>query len=332
MGTRISKIDYYLPERVLTNRQLAQEFPEWDSSKIEEKVGIRERHIVDENQTAVDIAFEVGKKVLMNYDKNQIDFLILCTQSPDYFLPTSACILQDKLQLRNSIGAFDFNLGCSGYIYGLAIAKGLINSGISRKMLLITSETYSKQINKLDKVNRSIFGDAATATILEYCDSEYIHKFDLGTDGKGMNNLIIQNGGLRNKSFSEDTDSFDEFGNIRNKNNLYMNGPEIFNFTIETIPRLVQNVLTNNCITIDEVDFIIFHQANKYILDYLRKKLKINEEKFYNNMITTGNTVSSTIPIALKDCRETNQIKEGDRVMLCGFGVGYSWGAVIINI
>jgi 3-oxoacyl-[acyl-carrier-protein] synthase-3 len=332
MGTKISKIDYYLPKQILNNNQLSKEFPEWDSSKIEEKIGIRERHIVKENETAVDLAFEAAKKVLNNYDKNQIDFLILCTQSPDYFLPTSACILQEKLALKSSIGAFDFNLGCSGYIYGLAIAKGLINSGISRKLLFITSETYSKHINKLDKVNRSIFGDGATATILEYCDFECILDFDLGTDGKGMNNLIISNGGLRNKYLLQEIDILDEFGNIRNNNYLYMNGPEIFNFTIETIPVLVQNVLAKNRITIEELDYIVFHQANKYILDYLRKKLRINETKFYNNMINTGNTVSSTIPIALKDCIDKNYIKDGDSVLLCGFGVGYSWGGVIIKI
>lgn len=332
MGTLIRKVDYFLPSHTLTNDQISKEFPEWDSSKIEIKLGIRERHIVNSNETALDLAYEAAQKVLVDYDKSQIDFLILCTQSPDYFLPTSACILQEKLELPNSVGAFDFNLGCSGYIYGLAISKGLINAGISKRLLLITSETYTKHINKLDKGNRTIFGDGATATILEYSVDENIFNFDLGTDGKGMKNLIILNGALRNKYDFQEKDTYDEMGNFRNNNCLYMNGPEIFNFTIERIPNLMQNVLKKNKITIDEVDYIIFHQANKYILDFLRKKLKISESKFYNNLLYTGNTVSSTIPIALKNCLDTDVIKKGNKVLLCGFGVEYSWGAVIIEV
>jgi 3-oxoacyl-[acyl-carrier-protein] synthase-3 len=213
-----------------------------------------------------------------------------------------------------------------------SISKGLINSGISKKLLFITSETYTKHINKLDKGNRTIFGDAAAATILEYSESENILLFDLGTDGKGMNNLIIRNGGLRNKYVFKEVETFDEMGNFQNDNFLYMNGPEIFNFTIEKIPDLVQNVLRKNKITIEEVDYIIFHQANKYLLDFLRKKLKIDESKFYNNLLNTGNTVSSTIPIALKNCIDNEILKVGNKVLICGFGVGYSWGGVIIEI
>jgi 3-oxoacyl-[acyl-carrier-protein] synthase III len=332
MGTIIRKIDYFLPSQVVTNDQLSEEFPEWQSLKIEEKLGIRERHIVKSDETALDLAYEAANKVLIDYDKTQIDFLILCTQSPDYFLPTSACVLQEKLGLKNSIGAFDFNLGCSGFIYGLAISKGLINSGISRKLLFITSETYTKHINKLDKGNRTIFGDGAAATILEYSEHENIHLFDLGTDGKGMNDLIIPNGGLRNKYSIKELDTVDEMGNFRNNNFLYMNGPQIFNFTIEKIPALIKNVLVKNKITVENVDYFIFHQANKYLLDYLRKKLKIDESKFYNNILNTGNTVSSTIPIALKNCMDNNILKKGYNVLLCGFGVGYSWGGVIIEI
>jgi 3-oxoacyl-[acyl-carrier-protein] synthase-3 len=332
MPSQIKFIEYYLPEKTLDNWQLAKEFPEWQAEKVTEKIGINKRHISAENETALDMAHAASQKLFTNFDKSNVDFLILCTQSPDYFLPTTACILQDRLGLRTNIGALDFNLGCSGFIYGLALAKGLINSGIATCVLLITSETYSKHLHPKDKSNRSIFGDAAAAAIVTKVSEEKIFEFELGTDGKGMHNLIVPNGAFRKKANPQEPDYTDASGNIKNDNNLYMNGPEIFNFTLERIPSMIANVLVKNNTTFDEIDYIIFHQANKYMLDYLRKKLKIMPEKFYQNMENTGNTVSSTIPIALKDCMTHNIVKPGNKILLAGFGVGYSWGATIIEI
>lgn len=332
MNSKISRIEYFLPVRVLDNTDIEKRFPDFTAEKVSEKIGIDKRHVVSENETALDIAYMAAEKLFEKYDRAVIDFIILCTQSPDYFLPTSACILQDKLKLKTSTGAFDFNLGCSGYIYGLAIAKGLIHSGIATNILLITSETYSKYINPSDKGNITIFGDAAAATIIEQSTQPNILEFVLGTDGKGFNNLIVPNGGLRNKYDTEAQIIVDESGNLRTDNNLFMNGPEIFNFTIQNIPNLIQQLLKKTSTQFEEVDFYIFHQANKYMLDYLRKKIKIPEEKFYNNMRNTGNTVSSTIPIALKDCIDQGLVKTGDKVLLAGFGVGYSWGATLIII
>ena len=331
-GVNISRIDSYLPSMSINNSKLYSEFPNYDPEKIEHKIGIRNRHIVYANETALDLAIKASEKVLNEYDKSKIDFLILCTQSPDYYLPTTACILQDKLGLGTHVGAFDFNLGCSGYIYGLAICKGLIKAGIANNILLVMSETYSKHINKKDFANRSIFGDGAAATIIEKSDEDHIFEFVLGTDGKGMNNLIIPNGGLRKRYDVNAELKTDESGNSRTDNDLYMNGPEIFNFTIKAIPNIIENTLKKNKLIIEEIDYIIFHQANKYMLDYLRKKIKVPPEKFYINMLETGNTVSATIPIALKDCFFNRIIKEGDKVLLCGFGVGYSWGATVIEI
>jgi 3-oxoacyl-[acyl-carrier-protein] synthase-3 len=330
--SKISNIEYYLPERILNNSQLEKEFPEWNSEKIAEKIGIKQRHIAEKNQTALDLGFKAAEKLFKTFDKDEIDFLLFCTQSPDYFLPTGACILQDKLGLRKNIGALDFNLGCSGFVYGLALAKGLIQSSIAHNVLLITAETYSKHIHPKDKANRSIFGDGAAVCIVSKSETEKIFDFELGTDGSGMNNLIVLNGGLRNSFNSGETDVFEEGNFIRNSNNLYMNGPEIFNFTIANIPGLVNQVLVKHQLTVDTIDYVIFHQANKYMLDYLRKKLKISPEKFYQNMENTGNTVSATIPIALKDCIDQKIVIPGDKVLLCGFGVGYSWGATIIEL
>jgi len=332
MGSKIAKIEYYLPEQILDNKRLSEDFPDWTPEKIEQKIGIRERHIVGENETSLDLAYKAGEKVLSGTNVKEIDFLLLCTQSPDYFLPTSACILQDSLKLRTNIGAFDYNLGCSGYIYGLAIAKSLINSGIARKVLLIMSETYSKYIHAKDKANKTLFGDAAAATLIEYDEVECIHEFQLGTDGQGMNNLIVPNGGMRHRYDPHCEEVADGSGSIRTANNLFMNGPEIFNFTIRNIPPLITEVLQKNNETIETIDYIIFHQANKYMLDYLRQKMKIPPEKFFNNMLETGNTVSATIPIGICKAKENGLIHKGSRILLCGFGVGYSWGATVITL
>lgn len=332
MGSKIVKISTYLPEQILTNNDLAEEFSRWEPAKIEAKLGIRERHISAKDETAGDLAFKAAEKVLVNYDKNKIDMLIFCTQSPDHFLPATACILQEKLGLRNNVAAFDFNQGCSGYIYGLAMAKAFISSDMAKCVLLIVGETYSKHIHPKDLANRTIFGDGAAATIIENNDIDHIHYFILGTDGAGQQNLIVPNGGLRTARVENAVEIKNDAGDIYTSNNLFMNGPEIFTFTIEAVPIVVNECLVKNNLTLDEIDYVIFHQANSYMIEYLRKKIKIPREKFYANMLLTGNTVSATIPIALVDSLNQGFVKEGDKVLLCGFGVGYSWGAVIIKI
>ena len=332
MAVKISKIEYYLPKKILSNNDLEKEFPGLNIDKIEKKVGIKERHIVKEDETAFDLALIAGKKILENYDKDKIDFLLFCTQSTEYYLPSGACILQDKLGLNINIGAFDYNLGCSGFVYGLALAKSLITSKIASNVLLVTSDTLSKYIYYKDKSNKTLFGDAAAATIIEKSEEEQIGEFVLGTDGSGYKNLIIPNGGLRNRYNPNAKEIDEDSGSIRTDNNLYMNGPEIFNFTIEVVPKLVLQVLEKNKINLEDLDFVIFHQANKYIIEYLRKKIKIPKNKFYINLLTTGNTSSNTIPIGIKESLDNKLIKKGDKVLLVGFGVGYSWGGTIITI
>ena len=332
MYTKIKNISYYLPQNILTNKMLEKEFSNWSSEKIEKKVGIKERHIAAEGQTALDLGYEAALKLFKNEDKGEIDFLLFCTQSPDYYLPTSACILQKRLGLKNNIGALDFNLGCSGFIYGLALAKSIINTNIARNVLLVTAETYSKYIHPLDKSTRSIFGDASAAVLISKSEKNQILEFCLGTDGSGYENLIVPTGGHRNKYDLSHEEVEDSFGNIRSKNNLFMNGQEIFNFTIKNIPGVFNKALEKNNLTIGDIDYVIFHQANKYMIEYLRKKCEIPENKYHLDMLNYGNTVSSTIPISLKDSIDENIIKKGDKVILVGFGVGYSWGATIIEI
>jgi 3-oxoacyl-[acyl-carrier-protein] synthase-3 len=332
MGTKILKIESYLPEKILTNADLANEFNRWDPEKIERKLGIRERHISSDEETAGDLALKAAEKVLQDFDRSKIDMLILCTQSPDHFFPTTACILQEKLKLSTTIGAYDYNLGCSGYIYGLAMAKSFINTGIANIVLLIMAETYSKHINSKDLANRTIFGDGAAATLIEMNIEENIFEFIFGTDGRGGNNLIVPNGCFRSRRELIINDKTNKAGDIFTDNNLQMNGPEIFNFTIDAVPLAVNQCLEKNSINLDEINYVIFHQANKFIIDYLRKKLRIPTEKFYSNILLTGNTVSVSIPLALTDSIRQGYVKPGDNVLLCGFGVGYSWGAVIIKI
>jgi 3-oxoacyl-[acyl-carrier-protein] synthase-3 len=266
---------------------------------------------------------------------DSIDFLLFCTQSPDFFLPTTACTIQSRLGLPNECGALDFNQGCSGFIYGLSLAKGLIELNMAANVLLITAETYSKFIHPQDRSVRTIFSDGAAATLITGVQSnrELIGPFVFGTDGGGSQQLCVPAGGLR-KPLSAETavEKQDDAGNIRSDQNLYMNGPEIFNFTIRTIPRTVARLLERANIPLSDVDYFVFHQANKFMLEHLRNKTKIPAEKFCINLESYGNTVSSTIPMALEIALNNKHVLPGQLLMLLGFGVGYSWGGCLTRL
>lgn len=323
-------IKTYFPEKVVTNGDLEKEFPEWSANKIEQKVGIVSRHVAGPDETPLDLAEQVCQKLFSDKPdlKKEIDFLLVCTQNPDFILPGNASLLQKRLGLSTSTGALDYNLGCSGFIYGLALAKGLLTAGIAKNVLLVTAEAYTKRINIQDKANRSIFGDAAAATVLTAEDNCKIGEFILGTDGDGAENLIIKNGGLR---YPADSRKVNCSSQSHQDNYIFMDGPEIFNFTIEVVPPLVDMTLKKNHLQLDDIDLFIFHQANSYILNFLRKLIKVPEDRFYINMRDTGNTVSSSIPIALEDALQSGRIQHGDKILLAGFGVGYSYGATIFH-
>ena len=333
MKVYIKAISYYLPEQVITNDDLSKEFPEWNTEKISSKIGVDERHIAADGETAGDMAEKVTKLLIENnrIDPAEIDFILFCTQSPDYFLPTTACLLQSRLGIPTTAGALDFNLGCSGYVYGLSLAKGLIAANIAKNVLLLTAETYNKYIHPLDKGNRTIFGDGASATLISSEGFAAIEEFVLGTDGRGAENLIVRSGASRCKEIVNDL-SMDENGALISSDHLYMNGSEIFTFTLDTVPLLLKQVIDKNGLTSERVNHFVFHQANKFMLNTLRKLCGISYDKFYINMRQTGNTVSSTLPIAIQDLNEGKQLQKGDKVALLGFGVGYSWGGCVITI
>ena len=328
----IKAISYYLPEKVVTNGDLAKAFPEWSVDKIAQKVGVDIRHVAGDNETAGDMAEKAARNLLDEYriDPASIDFLMLCTQSPDYFLPSTACVLQNRLGITTSAGAFDYNLGCSGCVYGMAMAKGLIAAGIAKNVLLLTAETYNKYLHPADKSNRSIFGDGAAACLISTDGFAEIGEFVLGTDGRGASHLIVKTGASRQKEATGLCAEDDE-GHIWYDDYLYMNGGAIFNFTLDAVPAMMAQILEKNGLRQEEVDYYVFHQANKFMLNTIRKVCAIPKERFYVDLSETGNTVSSTILIGLKNCLDRCGISKGDNVMVSGFGVGLSWGGTILR-
>ena len=330
------KFVYFLPQIHLDNEHIASDYndPKWSATKIYRKTGIRSRHVV-KDELVSDLAVGAAERLFQEYgiDRNSVDFLLLCTQSPDFFLPSTSCIVQHRLGLPTSIGALDFNLGCSGFVYGLSLAQGLLSTGAASKILLIMSETYTRHIHPMDKSTRTIFGDGAAATLLNKEDIPRIGKFVLGTDGSGAPNLIVPSGGMaRPRSAETMKEETDEAGNVRSMDNIYMNGPEIFSFTLRAVPDMVRHTLERNELSAEEIDLYVFHQANRFILENLRDRLEIPEERFCIDVEETGNTVSPTIPIALRNALDKGLVREGSKVLIAGFGVGYSWGATVLRL
>lgn len=335
-AAKLLDIAGYLPEQILSNDDLARLYPDWPAEKIFSKTGIKERHIADASQTASDLAFAAAQKLFFQgiVDVGDIDFIILCTQAPDYVLPTTACLLQNRLGISRGAGAVDINLGCSGFVYGLSLAKGLIESGSAKCVLLLTADTYSKYINPLDKSVRTLFGDGATASVigLNEAGGASIGPFVFGSDGSGGKNLIVEAGGFRNPRSEDSAQEFaDSSGNIRSLDNLYMDGAEVLTFSLQEVPKAINALLEKMELSKEEVDHFVLHQANKFMLEALRKKLGVSPEKLPILMERCGNTVSSTIPLALIAMRGSGKLKVGEKVVLAGFGVGYSWATCFLE-
>lgn len=331
----IAAIEYYLPPKALTTEELAAEFPDWGVEKIDAKTGIQKRHIAGVGVCSSDLAVSAAEKLFARgaCQPSEIDFILLCTQTPDYLLPSTACLIQERLGIPTSAGALDFDLGHSGFVYGLGLAQGLIASGQATNVLLLTAETYSKLIHREDRSVRTVFGDGGAATLVRSIDGDVrIGPFVYGTDGRGAPNLIVPAGGMREPRSAETAmASTDANGNTRSRDNLFMDGAEIFTFTLDAVPKLVGALLAKAGVALDAIDLFVFHQANGYILEHLRKKAHIPKEKFFVAISHCGNTVSSSIPIALKEAQLAGRLASGATVMLVGYGVGYSWGATLLR-
>ena len=322
MKAKISSISFHLPAKIESLDAMASENPGWDIPRIFDKTGIRNRYIAALGETASDLAFEAGSQLLHDFpDRHAINLLIFVTQSPDYVLPTSACILQDRLGLSQSCMAFDVNLGCSGFVNALSIAGGLIESDVAQKGLILCADTYSKYIAKTDRTCRPVFSDGAAAILVEASTTDSLGPFEFGTDGSGFDRLIIRGGGAR--------DPNTELG--FHPKTLEMHGSDIFLFTMRVVPDCVGKLLNRAGLTIDQIDLFIFHQASKLVIENLTRSLSLKPEKVFENYEFIGNTVSATIPIALKDAAGQGRLMDGNIVMLIGFGVGLSWAATLVR-
>ena len=323
MKLKITSIAYHLPDLVEGIDKLKEDNPDWEIPKILDKTGILTRYISANDETAVDLAFEAGIKLLHDDSvrRDEIDLLILVTQSPDYVLPTSACILQDKLGLPKNCMAFDINLGCSGFVYAMSVAGSLIETGVASKGIILCADTYSKYIAKNDRTCRPIFSDGAAAVFVERSETDDIGPFDFGTDGSGFDRLIVKGSGARKACEIAE----------HPHGNLEMYGSNVFLFTMNVVPKSINNLLERTSKTFEDIDLFVFHQASKLVIDTLIQKLSLETEKVFTNYDSVGNTVSATIPIALKDAVSRGRLHNGDTVMIVGFGVGLSWGATLIR-
>lgn len=333
MGARIAAVATHLPDRVLGNDELAALYPGWPAAKILDKTGISERRIAAVDETAADLAFTAANRMFetSGIARDDIDFLILCTQAPDYVLPTTACLLQTRLGLRRDIGAFDINLGCSGFVYGLSVAAGLIAAGAATNVLLLTADTYSKYIHGGDKSVRTLFGDGAAATLIRADDTGEVGPFVFGTDGAGAKDLIVETGGFRKaRSAASAVEQEDATGNVRSGDSLYMNGANVMAFSLREVPRTYARMLELTGLGADAFDHVVLHQANKFMLDALARKLGVSPDKVPRRYETIGNTVSSTIPFVLEELAQNGQMRPGTRIMMIGFGVGLSWAGASV--
>lgn len=335
MSIRIQHIEYYLPEKVVTNQDLKKQHPEWDIQKVEEKSGVYRRHIAAPDQTAYDLAKEAVTKLFEKnvVAKEEIDGILFCTQSPDYIMPSNAFLIHKEFDFKSSVWAFDYNLACSGYIYGLAIARGFIETKLAKNILLITSDTYSRYINENDRSTKVLFGDGAAVSLITSSEDSGIFDLELAAEGSEYETFYIPSGGCKMpKSDQTKVMVADRSGNERTLEDIHMNGFAVWKFVSNTVPKQIKELLKRNQMSIEEIDFIGFHQASKLTLNSLSKSLKIDPATLFTNLDRVGNTVSASIPIALKDAQIAGKLKKGDLMLLSGFGVGLSWGSVIMKM
>jgi len=321
MKVGIKHISSYLPGTVMTNDNLEKQFS-FAPGFLERKVGIIERRIAREDESTSDLCVKAAEALFAQTGlrTQDVDLLILCTQNPDYKLPHTTAILQDRLGLPTTVAAFDINLGCSGYIYSLAVIQALMQVHSSRNGLLFTCDPYSKVVNPRDRATAPLFGDAATVTWLSMNSDNHLGRPVFGTDGAHHDALIIRNSGTRLAKDAE----------CNSSPCLYMDGRLIHEYMTRTIPSVIRKCLEINDLRLVDIAYFVLHQASAYLLNGLQKQLGVPQEKMVQNLAYLGNTVSSTIPLALEQLMTAQDLK-GKHLLACGFGVGLSWGATVLS-
>lgn len=330
MKARIDKISYALPHTVISNAVLREKYLDWDFKRLEERTGVIERHIAGDGETALDLA----ERACGDLDLEGIDGLIFCTETPDYPIPSNACLLHGRLGLAKNVPSLDINMGCSGYLYGLQSAHGMIATGTAKRILLATGDTYSRFINPGDRATRVLFGDGVAVSIISASPDETgIIDMLMGSDGKYYDRFMVPAGGAR-QPLSELTalETTDKSGNVRTPENITMDGFGVLSFFNATIPGEVKTLLQRNDLGMDDIDVFVFHQASRVALDSISRALKIPDHKMVNNMARVGNLVSASVPVSLSMALDDGQAKSGDLAVLCGFGVGLSWATALVRL
>jgi 3-oxoacyl-[acyl-carrier-protein] synthase-3 len=323
-------IAYHLPERVVKNAEFQADHPDWRVDQTEKKTGVFERHIARADETAYDLALIAAQKLLAKHPAlaDKVDAIIFCTQSPDHVMPGNAFLLHRDLGLSQSVIAFDYNLACSGYVYGLMMASGFIKIGMAKNVLLVTADTYSKYIADDDRSTRMLFGDGASVSwIGEAAQFDGVpligafEDFQCASDGKGWDKFIIKSGGHRQPPSQKSEPGY--------RDTIEMNGLHVLNLVNDRVIKQMLELLQKHELAPAQIDQFFLHQASGLALDSLGKKLRLGGDKLFSNLATVGNTVSSSIPILIKDYFSQASLAPGSRLFLCGFGVGYSWGSLL---
>ena len=336
MKLTVEQIAVALPERRVTNEELQRLNPEWDLSTAGLRAGVQSRYWAGEDETAVDLAYRACRQLFREHPQleTRVDGLIFCTQTPDYFLPANACVLHQRLGLTESVFAFDLAMGCSGFINGLSLAQGLVHSGQLGNPLLVTADTLSKRVNRADLSNRVLFGDGAAVSWLTAAEEgRGLLDIECATAGRHFDKIIIPAGGCRLPQAEETSrPQSDEKGNVRSSQDLSMDGLGVFGFFESRVPQQIRKLLNRNGVSLDQVDFFLFHQASKASLDSIGLALDLDPGRTYRNISQVGNTVSASIPIALKQAGDKGLVKKGDLVVLSAFGVGLAWGTALLRL
>ncbi len=323
-----------VPKKIVSNRDLGYLIPEDEIEKTIQNIGIEERRVVEDDVCASDLCYKAARQLMddNNIAPDSIDVLLFMSQTGDYRIPATAPLLQNRLGLSKTTCCLDLSLGCSGFVFALSVAYAYASQEGVNRVLLLDGETFSKIVNKRDKVDWPLYGDGATATLVEKGDFEQ-STFILNTDGSGADAVMIHGGGMRNPVTSQSVDEvICEEGNVRNELQVYMDGMAVFNFAMSVVPKSVKEIAKVTETTLEDIDWLVFHQANKFMTDFFAKRLKFDMTKVPYCIQKYGNTSSTSIPLTIVS-ELYDKMKDGDCVVMCGFGAGLSWGTarVVFN-